>query len=574
MKRWLAIACALLVALAARAQAPLDDASTRVDLWPHVRVLGDASGQVTVTQALAMRDRFALPAGAVASLGMAKEVTWLRVPLDVRGGGDGLWILQLDYALLRRVDAWLVTDGVPGAAIALGDALPFATRPLQSRVPATALSLAAGKPQELLLRIDTAGARILPLSLQRLPAFHARAMAEQLIQGAFAALALFLLLYSLTQWLQLRQALYLKYALLVLASALFSIHFFGIGEMYLWTDRAWPQHHLAGVASLLAAAATALFVEDALAADLDRRLRMALEAIAAIQAGAALAHGLDLIDIQTVAIFMSTTGLAPALLGLPGAIRRTRRGDPVGAWFIVAWIGYFVASAVLVGVVRGRIGATWLTLHSFQAGATLDMLVFMRIAVLRTAARHRDAQRAVREHDTLVSLVHSDPLTGLLNRRGLDEALLPALERATPERLLALYVIDLDGFKPVNDQYGHAVGDSLLRIVGQRLRWCTRTGDIVARLGGDEFVVVAERLASERQAAELGRKLLEALASRVAIDSHSCTVSATVGYALAPADAADAHTLLKAADVAMYDGKHAGKGRLVRASQRETVAAE
>jgi diguanylate cyclase (GGDEF)-like protein len=259
------------------------------------------------------------------------------------------------------------------------------------------------------------------------------------------------------------------------------------------------------------------------------------------------------------------------LLGLPGALRKARRGDSVGPWFMVAWLGYFVSSAILVGVVRGQIAANAWTLHSFQIGATLDMLVFMRIAVLRTAARHRDAQRAVRERDTLHSLAHSDPLTGLLNRRGLDDAMPAALARATRDKMLALYVIDLDGFKPVNDQYGHAVGDALLRIVAQRLRWSTRSGDIVARLGGDEFVVVAERLASERQAAELGRKLVEAFTSRFSLDAHSCAVSATVGYALAPGDALDAHTLLKNADVAMYAGKQEGKGRLMRAPAREAV---
>ena len=403
------------------------------------------------------------------------------------------------------------------------------------------------------------------MSLSRLAAFHSTALGEQLMQGAFACLGVFLLLYSLAQWLHLREGLYLKYALLVLCSVTFSVHFFGIGEMYLWTDRAWPQHHLAGVTSLLASAATALFVEDVLAADLHKWLRVALNAVAAVQIAATLAYGLNLIDIQTVALFMSTTGLAPALLGLPGALRRARRGDSVGPWFIAAWLGYFVASAVLVGVVQGRVDATFWTLHSFQIGATLDMLVFMRIAVLRSAARHLAAQQAARERDTLHSLANSDALTGLLNRRGLDDALHNALARATPEKVLVLYVVDLDGFKPVNDRYGHDVGDALLRVVGQRLRWCMRSRDTVARLGGDEFVVVAEGLADERQATELGHKLLDAFATPFALSPHTCSVTATIGFALAPRDATDPHTLLKAADVALYKGKQEGRARIVAA---------
>ena len=219
----------------------------------------------------------------------------------------------------------------------------------------------------------------------------------------------------------------------------------------------------------------------------------------------------------------------------------------------------------MVVVVRGRVGASFWTLHSFQIGATLDMLIFMRIAVLRSATRHRDAQRAVQERDTLHSMAHSDALTGLLNRRGFDEALVGALKRATPERSLALFMLDLDAFKPVNDQFGHHVGDELLRVVAQRLRASVRSRAAVGRLGGDEFVVMAEGLASDALARELGLKLLDAFRAPFALGGAVCSVSATVGYALAPADARDAASLLKAADAAMYAGKQEGKDRLVRA---------
>jgi diguanylate cyclase len=288
--------------------------------------------------------------------------------------------------------------------------------------------------------------------------------------------------------------------------------------------------------------------------------------VAALHGAAAIAHGLDLIDIRMVAIFMSTTGLLPALMGLPGAITKWRRGDSVGPWFIVAWVGYFVTSAILVGVVRGKIGANFWTLHSFQFGATLDMLVFMHIAVLRSAARHREAQRAVREHDRLRALAHSDHLTGLRNRRGLDDALASAVLRATPERILAVYALDLDGFKPVNDRHGHDIGDALLRIVAQRLTGSTRADDVVARTGGDEFVVMAEGLASDAQARDLGLKLVDAFHAPFAFTTYSCLVSATIGYALAPVDGTDPVALLKAADAAMYAGKQEGKDRLVRAN--------
>ena len=546
------------------AQAVLSGAAGPVDLWPHVRHLSDPERNLPLERAIASPERFEAPPGAHATLGMQKEVAWLRVPYRVAEGGAGTWVFEVDYALLQRIDLYVVRDGKVAQHAAMGNALPHDARPIRGRSHAAVIELEPGSSGELLVRIDTPGARIAPLWLSRLSDFHAGAMHEQLLQGALGGLGVVLLLFSLVQWYHLRENLYLKYALLVACSTVFSVHFFGIGEMYLWKDAEWVDLHFAGITSMLAAAATALFVEEALAGDLHIWLRRGLRAVAVIQVLGTVAYALDVIDIRVVAVFMTTTGLAPALMGVPGAIAKTRRGDHVGTWFIVAWSGYFVASAILVGVVRGRLDANFWTLHSFQFGATLDMLIFMRIALLRTAARHRAAQRAAQERDALFSLAHSDALTGLLNRRGIADELDNAITHATPERLLALYVLDLDGFKPVNDQYGHDVGDALLRAVAQRLRACVRQADCVARFGGDEFVVMAEGMPDERQAQELGAKLLDAFRTPFSVAASSCVVRATIGYALAPVDGSDATTLLKAADAAMYDGKQAGKNRVVR----------
>ena len=562
---------ALAAAPEARAQAVLTQDIDRIDLWPHVRVLPDPARDISFDRALAAPERFAAPKGAHATLGMDKEVVWLRIPLKVAAGGEGQWILDVEYPLLRQLDVYLVVPGQAARHVELGNNFPFASRPLEGRTYATPVDLAAG-PAEVLVRVDTVGGKILPVTLSRLPTFHNRALAEQMLQGALGFLGFVLLLYSVAQWLSTRDNLYGKYALLVLCSTMFSIHFFGIGEMYLWTDRAWLQHHMAGVTSMLAAAATALFVEEALGRDLKPWMRKALRGIAAIQVLATVAYSFDWIDIQAVAIFMSTTGLAPALIGLPGAIARARRGDSVGTWFMIAWAGYFVTSAILVGVVRGRIDANFWTMHSFQLGATLDMLVFMRIVVLRSAGRHHEAQRAISERDRLRAMAHTDSLTGLVNRRGLDDVLPAAIERAEPDRILAVYALDLDGFKPVNDRFGHDVGDALLRVIAQRLTGSVRAGDIVARVGGDEFVVVAQGLPNEEQARELGVKLLENFRSPVSLGRDSSHVGATIGYSLAPLDTRDATVLLKAADAAMYDGKVAGKDRIVRAGSARVDA--
>jgi diguanylate cyclase (GGDEF)-like protein len=570
---WRALRCALgaglaslLAGNAALAAEPvlLDDAVRRIELWPATGVLYDARREMGIAEAMAARHRFAPHAGATATLGMRKEAVWLWVPLAASAGTDGHWVLDFDYTLLNEIDVYVVSGGAVVRTAKMGNQVKAAARPLPGRTHAVALEFAKGQSYELFVRIDSIGAKILPFSLAKLGAFHERALDEQMLQGVLGSLALFLVIYSLLRWASLKEHLYVKYALLVSMSALFSVHFFGIGEQYLWTDVEWMQKRLAGVTALLAAAATALFVEDALGSDLDARMRQALRAVAGILMLAALAHALDWIDIRIVGVFMNTLGLAPALMGLPGAIRRERRGDSTGAYFIIAWVGYFIASAVMVGVVRGYVGANAWTMHAFQLGATFDMLVFMRIANLRSALLHREAQRATRERATLLSMAHSDPLTGLLNRRGLHEALAGAAKTATSARPLAIYLIDLDRFKPVNDEYGHDTGDQLLIAVAERLRASVREGDSVARLGGDEFVVVASGLSGVGQARDIGMKLLDAFVSPIAVADRSFAIGATIGYALAPVDGMEPAALLKVADAGLYAGKSAGKNCLQR----------
>jgi diguanylate cyclase (GGDEF)-like protein len=578
-QRYLLLFATLTLALGTAAHANpaqklvLTDAVSAIEVWPSVSFIADPARNFTLKEVLNRDAEFAPPNSAYAGLGLRKDVVWLKVPIDVRTqprrvtegptaepmGNESAWVLDIDYALLNRVDVYLVEGAQLVQRAVLGDSQPLTSRPLRSRSHAVELELKPGQQYALYLRIETRGSMILPISLFRPSDFHHRAINEQMLQGMLAALGLCLLLYSLMQWVSLREHLYLKYAVLVSASSLFCMHFFGIGELYFWTDNFWIQKHMAGLTSLSAAASTALFIEDVLGADLSRRLRQALKILGGLLATAALLHALDLIDIQVVSVIMGTLGLMPVLLGLPGAIARVRRGDMVGTYFMLAWIGYFVASAIMAGVVNGYIGVHYWSLHAFQYGATFDMMVFMRIAVLRTTAVHLAAQRASMERDTLLSLAHTDPLTGLMNRRGLNTRLAAALPTSGADKILGIYMLDLDGFKPVNDQHGHDVGDELLVIVAKRLRATVRTGDVVARLGGDEFVIMASGLHSRSEAEDLGHKLLGAFRTPFKLSQQTCSVGATIGFALAPLDGNDVADLLKRADAAMYAGKQDGK---------------
>jgi diguanylate cyclase (GGDEF)-like protein len=210
-----------------------------------------------------------------------------------------------------------------------------------------------------------------------------------------------------------------------------------------------------------------------------------------------------------------------------------------------------------VAMIKGQIGVNIWTMHSFQIGATLDMLIFMRVLGLRTVAIKAAAQQAERERDLLHSMAHTDALTGLANRRGLNTALNAALSGCSQHQMVGVFLLDLNGFKQVNDSFGHEIGDELLVAVGRRLQSKLHPDDLVARLGGDEFVVMCGKLRHAQQAEDLAQRLHDAFEAPFPVRDHLCKVGLTIGHALAPHDGRDAAGLIKRADAAMYRGKQA-----------------
>ncbi|MBE2294564.1 MAG: diguanylate cyclase [Phycisphaerales bacterium] len=161
-------------------------------------------------------------------------------------------------------------------------------------------------------------------------------------------------------------------------------------------------------------------------------------------------------------------------------------------------------------------------------------------------------------------LANFDSLTTLPNRNLFFEHLRKGLQRARrQQRLLALFLVDLDGFKAVNDTFGHDQGDQLLRQIAERLRHCVRAADTVARLGGDEFTVILSDLEQVESVIAVAQKIITRLAEPVPLGDASARVTASIGIALYRPESPDnfewAMTLLKQADQAMYAAKRAGK---------------
>jgi diguanylate cyclase (GGDEF)-like protein/PAS domain S-box-containing protein len=224
-----------------------------------------------------------------------------------------------------------------------------------------------------------------------------------------------------------------------------------------------------------------------------------------------------------------------------------------------------VVLAGLVGSPDGSTTAEYRVTHEDGSSRFVESIVTnllddptVRGLVLNT----RDVTERKELEEELAHQAFHDSLTGLSNRAVFRDRLDHALARSIRhERSLAVLLLDLDGFKTVNDSLGHDVGDELLVAVGARIEECARSSDTVARLGGDEFVVLLEEDVDEERSTSVAARMLKVLAAPFDVNDREVFIGASIGIAVGDGGSVDADELIRNADTAMYAAKAAGRGR-------------
>jgi diguanylate cyclase (GGDEF)-like protein/PAS domain S-box-containing protein len=277
-----------------------------------------------------------------------------------------------------------------------------------------------------------------------------------------------------------------------------------------------------------------------------------------------------------VPAFLERAGIAMQRLTFEGEILEANRacrallGHDPDALAATAFVA--LAAPDAVGTVRdalAELASGARATHTFEArfrhAAGTDVWIQVTLATVTAAggrwlmAMLQDATERKRTEQQLVRQAFEDELTGLANRAVFRDRLAHALERRARHRTdVAVLLLDLDGFKRVNDSLGHAAGDALLRAIAHRITATVRAGETVARLGGDEFAIVIESVHQDEDPLALSERLLREIAAPVEIAGREVIVNVSIGIAIAqPRD--DGDTVLRNADTAMYSAKASGK---------------
>lgn len=450
-------------------------------------------------------------------------------PVEAGGPARPLYQLHQPSPLTRRAGVWWLVGGVLYAAILLW-AVPHADDPLE-QVPAVPLAHALS-----LAVVTSLTAVVLSVEARR---NEVRGYA--LLTAVFASIAVLLVAFALAFPGALEPAAPDGTARPVLGGASTSVALFMLWHLVITVG--------------MPAAAVLLTIDERSGRPPGLRRGVGPWVAAGVVPAAAISTWWllvpDAVPPLITGLVRTPLGSAVALLtcllalaGLVTAVAVTRGRSALSRWLIAVCVLNLGDAVLNLGAMRYSIG--------WYVGRALGFLTLSALLVVLVV----ELGRIDRRTDVAAT---TDPLTGLRNRMGFMTELEREMARSVrEERRLAVLVLDLDGFKTVNDGFGHSVGDALLVETARRLHRLVRAGDLLVRMGGDEFVVVLVSLDSPSQAVAVADRIVRDLARPVEVRGREIDVTASVGMALYPGGAELAEDLLRHADKAMYEAKSSG----------------
>lgn len=570
----------------------------------HVDVYIDKTGQATLSDILQSADF--QPTNGVAGVGVVPGAVWLRVKLTRTVTAPPIWWLELSPMAAAEVMFFEPAgDGEYERHVA-GDNYAFSQRTFPYRQYIYRVDVPIDRSETFYFRVTAHNGTIFPLRVWQFEHFAERSMVEYVFLGVCFGVMAGLCLYNLLLYFRLRDILFLLYFGVTGSFMLFAADLIGLASHVLWADHGWlsdsrNQALIALWGGLISWFAMLLLQDDDGSPWLVR-----------IMSAAMIMYGIGFFVALAGQPLISgmISNLSPLITiptGLYYAIRQARRGFIAATYYLCGYGAVLVGITLLLLRGNGVVDATPFTGLFFVAAGAFEAILFSQalaervnllkeqredaqarllseeIARAEETRRHRDtlelrvaertaelkceieghkqtAEQLRASQDKLVHLAYFDALTNLPNRRlfldRFDHAAALAKRDGPP---FCLLLIDLDKFKLINDRYGHDAGDALLIEASRRFQSCLRDTDTLARLGGDEFAIILAGPIDRAACEIVCKRLIEAFLTNIDFKEVKLHTSPSIGVAWFGPDGSDFTALYKAADLALYGAKQAGR---------------
>lgn len=529
--------------------------------------LRETNGRLTLAEAAAARRAGDFVPGRqpVLNFGFGARPVWVHLTVDNPAAASIPLRLTLETAWLDDIEVYFVDGDGAVASHRAGDARMHGERPLPGRHFAFEHAFPPGVG-EIFLRVETPDPLVLPIHLTSPEAARARETRQAVSYGLVYGFLLALMAYNSLLYVSLRSTRYLLYAFYLATFVAMNAAYTGHGFAWLWPEsvrwQAWSNPVLIvsyGIAGLLFAIRFLELKHDF------PRLRAAILGLCALTI--VLLVGTILAGSQVGALwvaFVFVTSFTGLMLAL--GIVSVRAGSRPARYFLVAAVAAMLGAALTTLSTWGGIPYDDWTFRAVEIGMLLDATLLALALGYQFRVGQEEKLRAER-------LAQLDPLTGLDNRRAFYDKTSPLWSNAVRHELAtSVMLFDIDHFKRINDELGHARGDEVLKAVADVLRCSVRHGDVAARWGGEEFIVFLPQTDQPAALALAERLRAMLMAMRVTHAAGSVPISASFGVAQRGTDDATLDALIGAADEALYEAKELGRNRVRGRAALELVA--
>ena len=515
-------------------------------LTSTIELLEDRGGALTIADVSRSSSNLGFVAGTPenTNIGFSHSAWWVRFTLRNSADTPRLVYLRQSYPLIDWLELFEPDSG--GWKIhSTGDRRPFSSRDVNHKDFLFPMNVAPNSERTFYLRFASQGPIDINLSLLGPSVLAQELSKEQVAYGVYFGCVLMLLVWSGLVFVAVRDKAFLAYFAYVCAFGIYMTVNTGFAFQYFWPDSPrWANAVLIVMLNLAMIAALHFSVTILRARDYAPTLYRIVQVLQVLGV-----IGLALTPFMSYASLVRPTAL---LVFLSVAVMITLgivcllSGSRPARFYVTAWGAFLAGSVIFLFKNFGLVPHTFMSQHSWQVGALLEMLLLsMTLSSRMNELKHQS---------------RTDPLTLLGNRRHFDDRL-PiefALARDS-SRHLSLLVLDIDNFKPYNDKHGHLAGDEAIKIVGAALRRHTRKPVLACRYGGDEFCVILPATDAETAAG-----IAERLRSNVAqARAGDLAITISIGYASVADAVFESHeNLFDAADAALYSAKQAGRNRV------------